>query len=295
MRKLLITFVLEKIQQMKKLFLFILSLLPIYALAQPFSDNRGDQITLKNALQPFQQKQDSLVQAFKQAPEALQSTEEYQRSMQDQMDALIQSQIDICAKFIRTFPHSRTSLMALTMIVQQHDYLPVADSLYQKLTPELQNTELGQEIGDFIQKYRTTSVGAVAEDFTLNNAQGKPVKLSDFRGKYVLVDFWASCCKHCRQENPNVVEVYNLYKDKNFTVLGVSLDVNKNAWLNAVENDRLTWTQVLDVQAKDNSSVANQYGITQIPCNFLLDPQGKIIAKDLRGGGLRAVLAQLFD
>ena len=122
---------------------------------------------------------------------------------------------------------------------------------------------------------------------------GKPVSLKDFRGKYVLIDFWASWCGPCRMENPNVVEAYNKYSKKNFTVLGVSLDRERNAWLKAIKDDKLTWTQVSDLKFWDNA-VAKLYRISSIPQNILVDPNGKIIARNLRGEELQSKLAELL-
>jgi peroxiredoxin len=146
-----------------------------------------------------------------------------------------------------------------------------------------------------IESAKVTAIGAIAPDFTLPDANGTPVTLSSYKGKYVLIDFWASWCGPCRQENPNVVKAYNKYKTKKFTIIGVSLDKPgaKDAWMSAIKNDGLTWTQVSDLQFWDNKA-AKLYGITSIPQNFLLDPTGKIIAKNLRGGDLEAKLAEIF-
>lgn len=132
-----------------------------------------------------------------------------------------------------------------------------------------------------------------AKDFSQPGVDGKPVSLSSFRGKYVLLDFWASWCKPCRQDNPNIVKAYNEFKDKNFTVFGVSLDQNRDSWLQAVEQDGLTWTHASDLKFWNNEA-AVLYGVQSIPANFLIDPQGNIIAQDLHGEELVATLRKFL-
>jgi peroxiredoxin len=136
-----------------------------------------------------------------------------------------------------------------------------------------------------------TKEGNVAPDFTLTSTDGKEVALSSYKGKYVLVDFWASWCGPCRKENPNVVKAYNAYNAKGFEVLSVSVDDNEAKWLEAIKEDGLTWTQVRDT----DKSVGTQYNVKQIPTTILLDKEGVIIAKNLRGEALEQKLAELLN
>ena len=136
--------------------------------------------------------------------------------------------------------------------------------------------------------------GAVAPDFAQVTPEGKSLKLSDLRGKYILIDFWASWCGPCRQENPNVVRMYEQYKDKGFDILSVSLDSARDRWLQAIEADKLSWKHVSDLKGWSNE-VAQMYEVSGIPKTFLIDPQGKIIATDLRGPSLEAKLKELFN
>jgi peroxiredoxin len=132
-----------------------------------------------------------------------------------------------------------------------------------------------------------------AQDFTQPDINGNPVSLSQFKGKYVLVDFWASWCQPCRMDNPNVVSAYNEFKDKNFTILGVSLDKSKDAWQKAIQQDGLTWTHVSDLKFWDNAAAA-LYGVQAIPYNVLVDPAGNIIAENLHGAEIAQTLRKLI-
>jgi len=141
---------------------------------------------------------------------------------------------------------------------------------------------------------KTVQIGQQAPAFTINSIDGKKLSLADFKGKYVLLDFWASWCQPCRQENPNIVKAYQRYKDKNFTVFGISLDKDPVAWKKAIQTDQLTWLhggELMDFEGP----VVKQYQIESIPTSFLIDPQGKIVAKNLRAEELDAFLAKTLN
>ncbi len=153
------------------------------------------------------------------------------------------------------------------------------------------NNKAVKEFVAHMMEVKPVSVGQLAPQFELPTPDGKLVKLSDFKGKYILLDFWASWCGPCRKENPNVVKVFNAYKDKGFTILGVSLDDDKNAWLKAVKDDNLTWTQVSELKRWEGKT-ASLYKVEGIPASFVLDPSGKIIAKNLKGAELEKFLSE---
>jgi peroxiredoxin len=161
---------------------------------------------------------------------------------------------------------------------------------YEKVqpTPTLAKGFIGQ-----IRRIAGVSVGQEAPDFTLNSPDGKPVALSSLRGKYVLIDFWASWCGPCRMENPNVVRMYDKFKDKGFDIYGVSLDDNEKSWKAAITKDNLKWQHGSELK-KWNSGVAQTYGVNAIPATFLIDKEGKIIAKNLRGPALESKLTELL-
>ena len=167
------------------------------------------------------------------------------------------------------------------------------EELYNNMTDQVRTSPIGGYIAQQIAEAKKNPIGKPLPDFSQPDTAGNMVSLSSLKGKYVLVDFWASWCGPCRQENPNVLSAYNRYKNKNFTVLGVSLDKTKEPWIKAINDDGLIWTHISDLKGWANG-VAQQFQIQSIPQNFLVDPSGIVIAKNLRGSALDNKLASLL-
>jgi peroxiredoxin len=197
--------------------------------------------------------------------------------------------------YVKKRSSSAVSAFLLAATLQLEDNILVTEERFNLLRPVAIKNMYGAYLKEIIADAKVTAIGSTAVDFVQPDTSGVPVSLSSFRGKYVLLDFWASWCGPCRQENPNVVANFQKFSPKNFTVLGVSLDRpgQKDKWLQAIYKDNLTWTHVSDLQFWNNA-VAKQYKVQGIPQNFLIDPNGKIIAKNLRGAALEQKLCEVL-
>ncbi len=223
-----------------------------------------------------------------------------QAALREQYEGLAAQSRVQARKLINEAGTSVVSLYAVNLLNIEEDFA-FMDSLATRFEKERGNSKHAQEYIAAINNYKSTleemqkqgiGVGAVAPDFKLPTPDGKTVSLSSLRGKYVLIDFWASWCGPCRQENPNVVKMYNRFKGSDFEILGVSLDQDKGKWEKAIEKDGLTWLHVSDLKGWE-SAAASLYNITGIPATYLLDKEGKVIAKNLRGKKLEAKIAEV--
>lgn len=246
------------------------------------------------------------LQAFQQTPEVRKIEGEFQQAvqakdearigkLQDQYMELHYTAYDSIVKSLESKPVTIGLMNLLEGNAFERDrYYPLYRKVANEAKTKWPNSVHTKIFSDLVDKMAVTAIGQKAPEISLPDPSGKTVTLSSFKGKYVLVDFWAFWCKPCRKENPNVVKAYKQFKDKGFEVLGVSLDRDKNDWMSAIKEDGLTWTQVSDLKYFE-SQAAMDYNITAIPFSILLDPDGVIIAKNLRGAALEKKLNEVFN
>lgn len=208
-------------------------------------------------------------------------------------DLLRVEQINMIKKFVSSRPDSYIS----PFIIQQYlayemDY-PELDSMLVELSPDVHDSKEYQNLSERVSTLRNVAIGQPAVDFALNDTNGNPIAISSFQGKILLIDFWASWCAPCRRENPNVVKLYKDFSDKGFEIIGVSFDDDHGKWVNAIQQDELTWPHVSDLKGWA-SAAGKLYAINSIPATVLLDREGNIIAKNLRGEALRKKLEEIY-
>ena len=249
---------------------------------------------LREQEKPYEEKMKPLIEKYREYGKAKDLAN--QNKVEEEIDAIDKEKNEkIYGDFVKANPSSPLALWALKQYAGWDINADKVEPLYNSLSKINKDYPSAADFREKLEIAKITGIGKIAPDFTQNDTLDRPVSLSSLRGRYVLVDFWASWCGPCRAENPNVVKVFNQYKDRNFHIIGVSLDRagQKDKWMKAIHDDQLEWTQVSDLKFWDNA-VAKQYGIQAIPQNLLLDPEGKIIAKNIRGEELEKKLAEVM-
>lgn len=219
-------------------------------------------------------------------------TKTLQEQIRSEYDSIIGARSVEIESFVFTSKPSITAYFATNFLTAEADF-KFFDKVDKQFYNQYSRSKYAKELHERVGILRRTAIGEMAPDIVLSDPFGKQIPLSSMRGKYVLVDFWASWCKPCRMENPNVVRMYTRFKSKGFEVYSVSLDDNREAWTKAINDDKLLWTHVSDLK-KWNASVVSQYNIESIPFTVLIDRDGRIVAKNLRGADLERKLAELM-
>ncbi len=248
-----------------------------------------DYLVLSDIVKPLQQKADLISKQMMENAAAGQS--EANKELGPKYNSMAKAIEDAELKFLDTHPNSFASLLIVSNQMGVEN--PKFEERFNKLSPRVRSLSLAKALQAQLNAQKTVDIGKHVIDFVMDNDKGQPVSFSSFKGKYVLLDFWASWCGPCRSEMPFINEIYQKYKDKNFEVVAVSIDSKKEHWLKAIIEDKMTWVQLSDLKGYKNDA-ALKYGVMAIPRNFLINSEGIIIAKDLRGEDIEKELSKII-
>lgn len=248
-----------------------------------------------NQIKEFNQKKRALMQTLQQARKDMDNAAFTQAQTENAV--LLNEEKAYKKEFVESHKNSLLAIIVMNEMIVRKE-LPAAEAkkIIADVPPELKETFYFKELRKTIDAHSAVDVGQIAPNFSAPTPEGKDLALNDILGKVTLIDFWASWCKPCRIENPNVVKVYNQYKDKGFEIISVSLDRpgQKNRWLKAIEDDQMDWHHISNLNFW-NDPIAKEYGVRSIPATFLLDEEGRIVAKNLRGDALGRKVGELLD
>lgn len=265
---------------------------PLHALLRTSyqSNSTVKQLWLENNAMTF----DATKTDFRNALVTGSESENLSQELSKRMDTLFtfEEMENAQTEFVNNYPSSPVSSYILSMYSKDWGK-EKTQKLFNKLSPENKTSEYGRRIGRYIKINMDLKIGEQFEDFEMTDTNGNIKKLSDLKGKIIILEFWASWCKPCRQENPNLIKVYEKYKSKGLEIFAVSLDTNKDNWLNAIKKDSINWIHVSDLKETENKA-AVIYGVNSIPDNFLIDENGVLIGRRLQGDKLNEMLVKVM-
>jgi peroxiredoxin len=255
------------------------------------SKTNDDDRKLSSLLRPVQEWEYRNYELYKKA--TAQKNQIILDSLDELDEPIMLEKRKLVSKFVQQHPASLISAIAIEENYGYYAEAAEVEPLYNMLTEKVKQSPGGRSVKKMLDVYKKVAVGMMAPDIKQPGIDGNQISLSSLKGKYVLVDFWASWCAPCRKENPDIVKAYGKYNSRGFEILGVSYDNKKDRWENAIKKDSLTWPQVSDLKGWNNATAATYY-IKAIPSNLLVDKEGRIVAKNLLGKKLYAKLEEIF-